>query len=114
MAKDKTIQELKEELQFLRNKKAELIERSKILAEQKQIRRELEREIRNEKYPYVRMFGKSIKNASAKLRKETLEFYERRRKYQERKMKEAKEANERIRKYQEAYAKQLKRQGGYK
>ena len=49
MAKDKTIQELKEELQFLRNKKAEQIERSKILAEQKQIRRELEREIRNEK-----------------------------------------------------------------
>ena len=114
MAKDKTIQELKEELQFLRNKKAEQIERSKILAEQKQIRRELEREIRNEKYPYVRMFGKSIKNASAKLRKETLEFYERRRKYQEQKMKEAKEFYERRRKYQEAYAKQLKRQGGYK
>lgn len=114
MAKDKTIQELKEELQFLRNKKAEQIERSKILAEQKQIRRELEREIRNEKYPYFRMFGKSIKNASAKLRKETNEFYERRRKYQEQKMKEAKEANERIIKQQEAYAKQLKRQGGYK
>ena len=83
MAKDKTIQELKEELQFLRNKKAEQIERSKILAEQKQIRRELEREIRNEKYPYVRMFGKSIKMLLL-LRKETIEFYERR-KYQEQK-----------------------------